>query len=412
MSKYTRKKGEISQEGETYSWTHIPEMIAKMPSLAGKIENKLEPRLEERLEHAYRTRYLHSDSLVAKIMAAFWVTVNLFFVYVDFVVLVGGPMLIQSLAVRGILLVFVGAYIVRLGRSVSPAEYDRLTLRMWLVAAACVLYLQAFLRPPAYVNYYTVDILIVMSIYVVVPGTFWNRVIPALLYTAGHFAVFFLIKIVSHPSVILIFVASFLIVNIIGLYFSTRYYTSRRQEFLGRHQDAVTRDKLAELATRDELTGALNRRGFFRRAEEEFAVHALNDSPLALFVIDIDHFKAINDTFGHDAGDEALRTFCAYVLGSIRERDSFGRTGGEEFALLLPRTEGQKAVAIAERLRKQCGRIFEKTPTPDLRFTVSIGVAQAMPVDKTVYDLYRRADKALYLAKDGGRNQVRLSAGQ
>ncbi|MDT8901611.1 diguanylate cyclase [Anaeroselena agilis] len=405
-------KGNMPVEGEKILLLLTPGDDCKLLALARKIENRLEPRLDERLERAYRTRYLHSDALIAKLLAAFWVAINLFFVYVDFLVLDGGPLLPQSLAVRGILLVAITAYVVRLGRSVSPAQYDRLTFLMWLVAAACILFLQAFLRPPTYINYYTVDILLIMSIYVVVPGTFWNRVIPALLYTAGHFAIFFLIKIVDQPAIVLIFVASFLIVNIIGLYFSARYYTSRRREYLGRHQDAVTRDKLAELATRDELTGALNRRGFFRRAEEEFAVRALDDSPLSLFVIDIDHFKAINDTFGHHAGDDALKTFSAHILDIIRERDSFGRTGGEEFALLLPRTDGEKAVTIAERLRGQCGRLFEQSTPPAPAFTVSIGVAQAQPGDKTVYDLYRRADKALYQAKNGGRNQVSFSAGQ
>jgi diguanylate cyclase (GGDEF)-like protein len=383
-----------------------------MPSLAAKIEKRLEPRLEERLEQAYRTRYLHSDTIIAKLMAAFWVAVNLFFVSVDFVVLGLGPTLLQALIVRAVILLFVSLYILRLSRSISPADYDRSTLVIWLIASACVLYLQAFTRPPTYINYYTVDILIVMSMYVVVPGTFWNRVIPALLYTVGHFAIFLLVKKVDQPAVYLIFFASFLIVNVIGLYFSTRYYTSRRQEFLGRRQDAATREKLAELANRDELTGALNRRGFFSRAEEEFAVRALQDTPLTICAIDIDYFKAVNDTFGHHAGDEALKTFSAHVRGASREGDCFGRTGGEEFALLLPRTDGKKALAIAERLRRQCRRLFNTSENPGLGFTVSIGVAQAIPGDKTVYDLYRRADKALYAAKGGGRDQVRLSAEQ
>ncbi len=248
--------------------------------------------------------------------------------------------------------------------------------------------------------------------YVVVPGTFWNRVIPALFYTAGHFAIFFLIKKVDQAAIYLIFTISFLIVNVVGLFISTRYYSARRQEFLARHRDAVTRDKLAELVTRDELTGALNRRGFFRRAEDEFAASALHGSPLALLVIDIDHFKVINDTFGHHAGDDALRTFCAAVLESIRDADSFGRTGGEEFALLLPNTAGGDALAIAERLRQQCGSLFATSETPALRFTVSVGVAQALPGDKTVYDLHRRADKAMYRAKNNGRNQVCFSADQ
>jgi diguanylate cyclase (GGDEF)-like protein len=380
-----------------------------LPSLAAKIEAKLEPRLEERLEHAYRTSYLHSDALIAKLMAVFWVAVNLFFVTVDFVVLGLGPMLLHALIARAVIVLFVALYIIRFSRSISPAEYDRLTLAMWLVASACILYLHGYARPTTYVNYYSVDILVVISMYVVVPGTFWNRVVPALFYTAGHLAVFFLIKTVDQPAVYLLFLISFLIANVIGLYFSTRYYTSRRQEFLGRWQDAATREKLAELANRDELTGALNRRGFFRRAEQEFAARALRDTTLSICVIDIDHFKTVNDTFGHQAGDEALKTFSAYVLGNSRDSDCFGRTGGEEFALLLPRTDAEKAMAIAERLRRRCRRLFENAANPALSFTVSIGVAEANSGDKTVYDFYGRADKALYAAKSG-RDKVCLAA--
>lgn len=382
-----------------------------MIPLARKLENLLEPRLDAPIEHAYRYHYTHSDSLVSRLNAGFWLFICVLFAYSDFVFLGDDPRLVQALLLRGFILLVVGAYFVRLGRPISPAAYDRLTLLMWLTIAVWMLYFQAFLRPVSHVNYYTMDILLLMCMYFVVPGTFWSRLTPALIYTVGHFYIYFFVKIPQPPAAVIVFVTSYLIVNTIGVYISTRYYSFRRQEFLTRRHDAAMRDKLAELATRDELTGAMNRRGFFRRAEEEFAVHTLHKTPLSLLVIDIDHFKAINDTYGHHVGDAVLKAFVSYVRDSSRESDCFGRTGGEEFALLLPHTGGDRAVAIAERLRLHCARLPGLTGTARPDFTISIGVAQAQPADTSIYEVQRRADKALYLAKGGGRNQVHYIAG-
>ena len=378
-----------------------------MASLAAKIEQSLEPRLDVRMEDSYRQHYLRADTLIAKIMALFWLFFSMLFIYADFILLGSGPQFTQALVVRGLLILFVLLYVVRLNRAVTPAQYDRWTLAAWLSAASCVLFIQAFLRPVTYYNYYAVDILIVMSILVVSPGTFWNRIIPAFFYTAGHFGIFFFIKVAQPAASILSFAVSFLIVNIAGIYISAQYYSFRRREYLARHQDAAVRDKLAELASVDELTGALNRRGFSARAEEEFGGCAARHAPLSMLAIDIDHFKAINDTFGHHCGDMVLKEFCRYVRQSIRECDCFGRLGGEEFALALPYTDGEQAMNIAERLRQSCPRL-SGTEEPEIGFTVSIGVAQALPGDKSVYEVQCRADTALYRAKADGRNLVRF----
>lgn len=377
-----------------------------MAALAEKIEQALEPRLDARLEDAYRQHYLRTDSLTAKILAFFWLFFSLLFIYADYALLGSGQQFIRAVAVRGVLILFVLLYIAGLNGTATPAQYDRWTLAVWLAASSCVLYIQAFLRPASYFNYYAVDILIVMSMLVVTPGTFWNRIIPALYYTAGHFAIYFCIKTAQPAASVLSFVASFLIVNVAGVYISAQYYSFRRREYLARHQDAAVRVKLAELASVDELTGALNRRGFFAQAEEEFARHAARNQPFTVLAIDVDHFKVINDTFGHHCGDLVLKELCRYVRQSIRECDCFGRMGGEEFALTLPYTDGEQAVAIAERLRCSCPRLSAEGS--EIAFTVSIGVAQARPEDDSVFEVQRRADAALYRAKAEGRDLVRL----
>ena len=123
-------------------------------------------------------------------------------------------------------------------------------------------------------------------------------------------------------------------------------------------------------------------------------------------VIDADHFKNINDTYGHHAGDLALRSFSLVAMDHKRSQDTFGRLGGEEFGLLLPETNLEQALVVAHRIQQ----MWEQSPVNldgELIYsTVSIGLAQASPEDKSLDDLLRRADKMLYKAKENGRNRV------
>jgi diguanylate cyclase (GGDEF)-like protein len=159
-----------------------------------------------------------------------------------------------------------------------------------------------------------------------------------------------------------------------------------------------------ELAIRDELTGSHNRRHLIRLIENEKERAARLGGMFCLCLLDIDHFKRINDTYGHQAGDAVLREFAATVQRQIRESDSFGRYGGEEFLLMLPETSIDEARALAERVRANiAGLGFPDLP--DLAVTVSIGVAQYL-VDEPIAQTVARADEALYQAKSGGRNRV------
>jgi diguanylate cyclase (GGDEF)-like protein len=153
-------------------------------------------------------------------------------------------------------------------------------------------------------------------------------------------------------------------------------------------------------STTDALTDALNRGAFQQRLQESVTA----PEPVVLALLDLDHFKSVNDRFGHPAGDRALRRFCEIVRGEARMGDVLGRLGGEEFGLLLANTELEGAHLFAERLRTTVARV---TAAGEVGLTVSIGLAEAVP-GMSADELLRSADVALYSAKDAGRNKVAL----
>ncbi|MBF0481318.1 MAG: diguanylate cyclase [Desulfovibrionaceae bacterium] len=176
--------------------------------------------------------------------------------------------------------------------------------------------------------------------------------------------------------------------------------------------DATKRKALEEELLRqagtDYLTGISNRREYIHLSERELSRAKRHDAPLAALSMDIDHFKRINDTYGHNAGDEVLRLLAREVQANLREHDIFGRIGGEEFAVTLIECPVHEAMEIAERLRLALSKIETGEAGRGASFTVSIGVA-AMSGGDSLDVLLARADDALYAAKRGGRNKVMLA---
>lgn len=161
---------------------------------------------------------------------------------------------------------------------------------------------------------------------------------------------------------------------------------------------------IEEDAQRDVLLGCFNRRYIVAALEQQKRLADETGTPLCLAVIDLDHFKRINDEAGHLGGDEVLRVFTRIAQKNIRDGDVFGRYGGEEFLLVLPETALLAALNVAERIREQVEH-FEWDEKLRNRVTVSIGLTQYLP-GESVLDLFSRTDTAMYLAKQGGRNQV------
>ncbi len=171
--------------------------------------------------------------------------------------------------------------------------------------------------------------------------------------------------------------------------------------------------QLEELLVVDEKTGLANFREFQRRLREEWLRAVRYRTPLSLVMLDLDDFKRVNDTYGHPAGDRALREFALLVAGGARATDLAARYGGEEFGMILPHTEGELAVRVAERVRAAVEEfVFLESDHPT-RLTVSAGIAtwpSGRPID-SAEALVREADRALYRAKDEGKNRVVLDGG-
>jgi len=164
-------------------------------------------------------------------------------------------------------------------------------------------------------------------------------------------------------------------------------------------------NRIEELAELDELTGAFNRRCIMRMLDEEIARASRSGSPCSIALIDLDHFKRVNDTYGHPTGDEVLRTFAITMFANIRSVDRFGRYGGEEFLLLLPDMPNDGAARALDRLRAIVADLDWSAFSPGMKVTLSAGVAALEP-NETTDSFLARADSALYAAKAKGRNRI------
>jgi diguanylate cyclase (GGDEF)-like protein len=163
---------------------------------------------------------------------------------------------------------------------------------------------------------------------------------------------------------------------------------------------------LLDQSTRDPLTGLNNRRSTLEELQNRFDLSQRHNRPLAVIMCDLDHFKLINDSRGHGAGDRVLEEFGLRVRTNLRTTDLAGRIGGEEFLLILPETDMEGALLLAERLRAATGEVPFELPPDRLQVTCSLGVAQRSPEDRDGGVLMARADGALYAAKRGGRDRV------
>ena len=168
--------------------------------------------------------------------------------------------------------------------------------------------------------------------------------------------------------------------------------------------------QLANMALFDSLTGALSRAAYLQHAEKEFKRSKRYNRPLSTIMIDIDHFKKINDQYGHAAGDHVLQIFVEAIEEEIRGPDAIGRIGGEEFALLMPDTPLKAAAHLAERVRQRITKYPYIAGKMLIEVTASLGVAVMEEEDANYKAMLQRADEALYTAKHSGRNRVTMAA--
>ncbi|WP_413702011.1 GGDEF domain-containing protein [Psychromonas sp. KJ10-10] len=188
-------------------------------------------------------------------------------------------------------------------------------------------------------------------------------------------------------------------------------FVNNQRAIIGFSSDVTEIYKMKEqfrlLANTDYLTNLYNRRFFMEQGEREFSRYKRHNSPFAIISVDIDHFKHINDDFGHPAGDHVLKIVSQLLQKSIRNEDILARIGGEEFTIILPETSLLSAKILAERTRESIQKqIIEYQKEIYIRVTVSLGVTLVKTKDDNFDDVLLRVDEALYEAKENGRNQV------
>ena len=350
------------------------------------------------MEGDYRNFQLKDDIRQSILFMFITIISVLSMLRMDFLLFKDQPDLFTLLLVYRFAFVFVTSFIIAAIRKANKVRiFDRLVLG-WISFTVFYLLLFNFTRPANSLTT-ALGIIVPFAIYVLSPLKMFYNIALAIGYSTG-------IMYVDHFLKVGVDTSAQLVVHALGLLSGLQIQTYRRKSFRAYVQEKDAKEMVAYLANIDPLTKSLTRRQFFNIAESEFLRFLRYHRELSILVLDADHFKNINDTYGHHAGDLVLRSLALAVLEQKRAQDTLGRLGGEEFGLLLPETNLEQAKIVAERIQK----IWEQTPCKMdgelIHSTVSIGVAQATSEDKSFDDILRRGDRMMYKAKEAGRNQV------
>lgn len=355
---------------------------------------------EPALERAYRAHFLASDRRNAIVALLVFVVFKAGFGLFD-LLWQTLPVAEQLLAVRfGFVLASI-AFMVVFARVRLARHFDALMLA-WTALAAIANFFTIIHRPSDHFGFVSTSPILIILLF----AFFRNRmalqlVAVATLIAGDAFTLVFLREPLAQPELVQIG-ATYLLSLIVGLVVGWQLKRSRRDYFATLQRERELALRLHEYAYRDDLTGVLNRRSFMIRANATWSQARAQGGDACVLMLDLDHFKAINDRFGHDAGDEALRGFARLVAANIRPEDLFGRIGGEEFALFLPATGLREANRIAQMLVDACASA-ELIVAGSEKLTVSIGMAAIRRSDISINMALIRADKALYRAKADGR---------
>lgn len=390
-----------------------------MPTVNRDLDTTLDYKRAEfsngETELEFRRWSHHGNISQARLTLLIAITVLVVYILNDYLMLRTGEHFFYSLLVRS--LIFAGGLLTIgiISITHNPALFDRIIFLFQAVTIGLLLFMQGFIKPEPIAAALSV-VLIAIAMYLFLP----NRLTIAGLLSTTLSIGFFSITITVYDIDRLLQLQLGMILlgaNLIGATFCGRAHLVKRKEFLELMRERAAREALQEeIAKRlklekllvhqtrtDELTGATNRRYFMELGDEVINRSHRYGRPMSLLMIDLDHFKQINDRYGHSVGDEALQQFSKLCLSTLRKPDIFGRLGGEEFAIITPEESLHGAVQTAERLRSRVEESFGATP---YRLTISIGVTELNETDNSIGDLLRRADNMMYKAKNLGRNCV------
>ncbi|HLO17316.1 MAG TPA: GGDEF domain-containing protein [Anaerolineales bacterium] len=357
------------------------------------------------MEGDYRVFHLKDDIAHSTLYMSIAIISALSMFRMDVVLYEDNPdMVLWLILYRGGYILVTILVLIAIRKTSKVRIYDRLVL-IWMSITILFLLFFNFTRPVNFLNT-AFDVIVLFGIYIFSPLKPIYTIALALSFSMGTLYIDHFYKSGIDPLTGNTLITAQLIVHALGLVSGLQIQSYRRKSFKAYMQEKDARELVAYLANIDPLTKSLTRRQFFNIAESEFLRFLRYHRQLSMLVLDADHFKNINDTYGHYAGDLVLRNLSLVILEQKRAQDTFGRLGGEEFGLLLPETNLTQAKIVATRIQKIC----EQTPcTVDGKLiysTISIGAAEAGVEDKSFEDILRRADRMMYKAKEAGRNTV------
>jgi diguanylate cyclase (GGDEF)-like protein len=357
------------------------------------------------MEGDYRVFHLKDDIAQSTLYISVAILGVLSMIRIDALLYKDSPGLLTWLVLyRGGYILISLLTIVAIRKTSKVRIYDRLTLA-WLSLTILCLLVFNFTRPATLLNT-TYDVIIPFAVYILSPLKIFYTFGLALSFSVGTLYVDYFHKTGVDSLTINTVLTAQLFVHVLGLASALQIQSYRRKSFKAYIQEKDAKEMVAYLANIDSLTKSLTRRQFFNIAESEFLRFSRYHRNLSMLVLDADYFKNINDTYGHYAGDLVLRNLSLVVLEQKRAQDTYGRLGGEEFGLLLPETNLEQAIIVAERVQKTWAQTPCNVDGHLIYSTVSIGVTEANSEDKSFEDVLRRADRMMYKAKETGRNRV------
>lgn len=293
-------------------------------------------------------------------------------------------------------------------------------LPLWILATGIILIVP--LRPESLPTQVTAVVVATMAFYLLIPNLLPVVAAASLYLSLGFLAT--AVAVADISAVVALRISLLLIMtNAVGFFALLRLEKLQRRQFALLQEERIQNHQLVEeishrksleaqlrrVAERDILTGLDSRGHFMTRAQDLLLRAQFDRSPFSLMMIDVDHFKAINDTWGHSQGDRVLAAIAETCKRSLRPQDVIGRFGGEEFIVALPEIHLKDAHMVAERLQRKVSELPVSEEMPDHRLTVTIGIAGVLEEETDLADLINQADQALYAGKHGGRNRVVMS---
>ena len=352
-------------------------------------------------EQRYRGFFLEQDKRQALVAIALYTVLKASFGLID--LMVQAPSQAEQVLTHRYAFVLISLLALALMTRVRrPAQYDVLVF-CWAVLAVASTFYTISHRPSDHFGFVSTSPMLIILFFAFFRNRFELQLIAsALLVATDMFTVFLLRDPRPMPALVQI-CTTYAIAFLVGVVVSRQLKHSRRGYYATLQREHELAEAMRELAYRDELTGVLNRRSFLLQAGSSWR-RPQDGGCGCLLILDLDYFKRLNDTCGHEVGDEALRTFARLVQSLKREHDIFGRVGGEEFALLLPNTTRTQAEAIAHEIMAEC-RTLPISGGRGSGLSVSVGIAEIVGSDQDLAATMRRADRALYRAKETGRGR-------